>query len=416
MFRVRPTYKTSESSIVSRRWPIVLAVSVVLSLALSLTPAQADHLSSKQDELKGVTEKLEETRDFIEDSKKKEKALLDESRSLDIKVSNLQEELGEIEDDLDVATDRRETAEEKLSRLRSELADIQRELGEQEREVYRSEDVLEDRLVSLYKLGPENYLAVLLGSRDFSDLVSRFTFLLAIEAQDEHILTRNRDLRDEFRELETEVAQKKIQANNERDKLAVEERRVESLKSRTARKKNSLKGEQDRKLAVMDEVHEDREAAERLEDELERESASIAAWLAAQDSTAVMGTGQFIQPVSGRLSSNFGWRTHPISGKRRLHAGIDIAAPTGTDVRAADSGKVIYAGYRGGYGYAIIVDHGAGLTTLYGHNSRLIAGKGTMVTKGQVIAKVGSTGYSTGPHCHFEVRVNGKAKNPMDYL
>jgi len=416
MFRVKPTQKMSESSSLSRRWPLVLAVSLMLALALSLSPAQADHTSTKQNELKDVTEKLEDTRDFIKDSKVKEKSLLDESRALDVKVSGLQEEIGVIEEDLDLATNRRETAEQKLNRLRSELADIQRELGEQEKEVYRSEGILSDRLVSLYKLGPESYLEVLLGSRDFSDLVSRFTFLLSIEEQDEHIVTRNRDLRDEFRSLEREVAAKKIEANDERDELAIVERRVESLKDRTEEKKSSLQSEQDRKVAVMNEVQEDREAAERLEDELERESQSIATWLAAQGSSAVMGTGQMMIPVVGRESSQFGYRTHPISGRKRLHAGLDIAAPYGTPVKAADSGKVIYSGYRGGYGNTIIIDHGDGLTTLYGHNSSLVSGTGNIVTKGQVIAKVGSTGYSTGNHCHWEVRVNGTPKNPKGYL
>ncbi len=416
MFRVKQTQNMSESSTLSRRWPIVLASALILALALSLSPAQADHLSTKQDELKDVTEKLEDTRDFIKDSKVREKSLLGESRELDVKVSGLQEELGVIEEDLDLASNRRETAEQKLNRRRAELADVQRELGEQEKEVYRSEGVLSDRLVSLYKLGPESYLEVLLGSRDFSDLVSRFTFLLNIEAQDEHIVIRNRDLRDEFRSLEREVAAKKIEANGERDKLAIEERRVESLKNRTEKKKSSLKSEQNRKVAVMAEVQEDREEAERLEDELERESQSIAAWLASQGTSAVMDTGQMMKPVLGRESSQFGYRTHPISGRKRLHAGLDIAAPYGTAVWAADSGKVIYAGYRGGYGNTIIIDHGGGLTTLYGHNSSLVAGTGTIVTKGQVIAKVGSTGYSTGNHSHWEVRVNGAAKNPKGYL
>ena len=121
-------------------------------------------------------------------------------------------------------------------------------------------------------------------------------------------------------------------------------------------------------------------------------------------------------PSSSRITSPYGYRTHPILRTRSFHSGVDIAAPTGTPIVAANDGTVIYSGTRGGYGKCIIIDHGGGTATLYAHCSQLLVSSGTTVSRGSTIAKVGSTGQSTGPHCHFEVRINGSTTEPMAYL
>ncbi|MCX6372704.1 MAG: M23 family metallopeptidase [Actinobacteria bacterium] len=121
-------------------------------------------------------------------------------------------------------------------------------------------------------------------------------------------------------------------------------------------------------------------------------------------------------PVNASVGSPFGWRIHPILGYRKFHTGIDLGVAYGTPIHAADSGTVIYATWMGGYGNVIIIDHGRGISTLYAHQSSLAVGTGTRVVRGQVIGYVGSTGFSTGPHLHFEVRVNGNPVDPMGYL
>jgi murein DD-endopeptidase MepM/ murein hydrolase activator NlpD len=126
-------------------------------------------------------------------------------------------------------------------------------------------------------------------------------------------------------------------------------------------------------------------------------------------------SGRFIRPVEGRITSGYGMRNHPIFKVRKMHTGIDIAAPTGTPIRAADAGVVVEAGYIRGYGYTVIIDHGGGVATLYAHCSALLVSAGQEVQRGQIIARVGSTGYSTGPHLHFEVRVNGEPVDPLGY-
>ncbi len=129
-----------------------------------------------------------------------------------------------------------------------------------------------------------------------------------------------------------------------------------------------------------------------------------------------LGRNAFIWPVNGRISSRFGWRTHPVKKTRLFHNGLDIAVPRGTNVKAAASGQVVHSGWMNGFGYTVIIDHGQGVETLYGHNSRVTVSRGATVSKGQQIALSGNTGLSTGPHLHFGVLRNEKPLNPGDYL
>ena len=128
------------------------------------------------------------------------------------------------------------------------------------------------------------------------------------------------------------------------------------------------------------------------------------------------GGGGMIWPISGPITSEFGWRTHPIFGNARFHSGLDIGGDYGLPIHAAQSGVVIEAGWIGGYGNTVMIEHGGGIVTLYGHNESLAVGVGQHVNQGDVIAYCGSTGNSTGPHCHFEVRLGGEPVSPWDYL
>ena len=138
------------------------------------------------------------------------------------------------------------------------------------------------------------------------------------------------------------------------------------------------------------------------------------------NSTVKTASGGFMKPIAGRITSPFGWRTHPIFNSRTFHSGVDIGGPNGGSIRASNSGKVIYSGWYGGYGKVVIIDHGVvggkPTTTLYAHMSTIKVSNGQTVTKGQVIGLEGTTGYSTGPHCHFEVRINGKPNNPLQFI
>ena len=166
----------------------------------------------------------------------------------------------------------------------------------------------------------------------------------------------------------------------------------------------------------------DRRTYEQAERELARQSASIQSMLARQSGSSEVriSSAGFMRPIGGRITSPFGWRTHPIFKSRTFHSGVDIAGPNRGSIRASNSGKVIYSGWYGGYGKVVIVDHGSvngkPTSTLYAHMSSIRVSQGQNVNKGDILGYEGSTGYSTGPHVHFEVRINGKPNNPLNYI
>ena len=177
--------------------------------------------------------------------------------------------------------------------------------------------------------------------------------------------------------------------------------------------------------SMIERLQKDKSYYERTERELARQSASIQSMIAnltggQSTSKVVVSSTGFIRPISGPITSPFGYRVHPIFKSRIFHSGIDIGGPNGGAIKASNDGKVIYSGWYGGYGKVVILDHGVvngqPITTLYAHMSSINVSNGQMVKKGQAVGREGSTGYSTGPHCHFEVRVNGKPVNPLNYV
>ena len=185
--------------------------------------------------------------------------------------------------------------------------------------------------------------------------------------------------------------------------------------------KRSIQQEINQNQSMINKLKTNRIAYERSERELERQSASLQSMLSAyRNSTVVASKTGFMKPIGGPITSPFGTRIHPIFKSRSFHSGVDIGGPNYGSIKASNSGKVIYTGWYGGYGKVVIIDHGLiggrPTTTLYAHMSSIKVNNGQNVSKGQVIGLEGTTGYSTGPHCHFEVRINGKPNNPMNYI
>lgn len=323
-------------------------------------------------------------------------------------IGSVSELLRQIQSELDVALNELHAIEVQQSHVNAQIQQTEVELAAAQKRLDERERILNKRLRDVYMHGKLNYLEVILGAKNFTDFANRLEFLKRIISADLNLIT---EIRAE-REL---ILQKKQQLEVQRQQLA-------KLQAEAEAKKTVVENKKQDQLIVLARLQDEKALAEASYAELQATSQDIEARIRARQQQGasagqvVHGSGVFVWPTSGPITSPFGYRIHPIFGTQIYHSGIDIGVDTGTPIVAADSGVVIEADWLGGYGYAVVIDHGNGLSTLYGHNSELAVSPGQSVQQGQVIAYAGSTGYSTGPHCHFEVRVDGSPVDPMGYL
>lgn len=328
------------------------------------------------------------------------------------KLENLQEQaedrLDGLKDNITVTANKIKQNEQQLALASQRLKELQTELARAEALYQQRQSATVARLRFLQRQQGSEGWAVLLQSDSLNEFLDRRNQLKRVYQADNKILET---LKAEADVLE----QRKRGVERQKNEIALITQELQSQKA-------EYQAQAQTQSALVTRLQNDRQALEEAENQLERDSSRVTQLIqeriAAQDRNKIVlrGTGQFSFPSGGRLTSSFGYRLHPVLGYRRFHAGVDFGASSGSPIRAADSGTVIFAGWYGGYGRAVIVSHGGSLTTLYAHTSQVYVSEGQAVQRGQVIAAVGSTGLSTGPHLHFEVRVNGSPVNPMGYL
>lgn len=289
----------------------------------------------------------------------------------------------------------------------SRLSELESELSTSISTYTYTEFKVRNRIRQIYKKQRSGLFQLLLSTTDINQLLDRIYYQSLIAKRDKQKLVY-------VKERARKIARLKYQAEEQRKLLAGT---LENMKYQ----QQSIQSAIDRNANMIQKLRTDRRAYERSERELARQSANLRNMIQRQSQhNDVRVTSGFIKPIAGPITSPFGWRIHPIFKSRTFHSGIDIGGRSGGAVRASNSGKVIYAGWYGGYGRVVIVDHGryngSLTTTLYAHLSGSAVGVGEYVAKGQVVGYEGSTGYSTGPHLHFEVRVNGQPCNPLNYI
>ena len=366
----------------------VLAVSFVV---LAISPVLADELEDKQQELTNIQQQADDAQRKAERARLKERSVAEQLRVIQAELSEAQAEFDAINDQL-LQTEGQIRSNTELS------ARLVKKMEAQTQTLHR-------RIRDIYKNGQVNYLDVLFGAKDFSDFVSRMDILKKILAYDNALLQATKADREA-------LARAKAQLEIDRGKIV-------ELRKQSAAKKALVAERRQERQGVLNAATYERETAERAYRELIETSKQIETMIRKiQSGEKNVGgsTGTMLWPAEGEITSPFGWRVHPIFGTQRLHTGIDIGADYGDTVRAADGGVIIHSDWMGGYGNAVIIDHGNGISTLYAHNSQLLVSEGQTVAKGQAISRVGSTGYSTGPHLHFEVRQNGTPVNPLNFL
>lgn len=287
-------------------------------------------------------------------------------------------------------------------------------LLETQRDLEKKHKILEKRVRDIYINGQISYIDVLFGAKDFSDFLTRMDLLKRVISQDSNLVNEVLDYQKEIVEIAKKLeADKKIQ-----EELAARAELAKNIKLEKVAKQQALIDRMNNDKAVFDRQYDEKMAASAeitrlIEQKRYREQVAA---IQSQYVGNISGSGTMIWPVSGEITSPFGWRTHPIFGSQIFHSGIDIGADYGVPIVAAQKGIVIEAGWIGGYGNTVMIDHGGGVVSLYGHNQSLAVDVGQSVSQGQVVSYCGSTGNSTGPHCHFEVRLNGEPVSPYNYL
>lgn len=367
-----------------------LALSLLISLSVTGT-ALADDL---EDQLADLQRQAEE-----------QQAKTNEASA---KVESVSERLRQIQEELRVATAEYREVKGQLDSVEDKISDNTELLEKTEADLKVKNKKLQQRVRDIYINGQISYVDVLFGAKDFADLMTRMDVLKRIIKHDYDLIMK--------------VKEEKATVENTRAQLEKDKAEAEVLVADAQAKKAKVEDKESEQQVLLDQAIYDRDTSERAYEELMAASQEVANMIrrsqmsSAGYSGAPAGAGGMIWPISGPITSEFGWRTHPIFGTARFHSGLDIGGDYGMPIYAAASGTVIYAGWISGYGNAVIIDHGGGVTTLYGHNDSLNVSEGENVAQGQVIAICGSTGNSTGPHCHFEVRENGEPVSPYGYL
>jgi len=389
----------------------VAALLLIVGLALPVGSAPpADAASQKQlDELRG---KIGTARGKVARRKARERELASDIQRYSDRIQELQRKI-------DPLQTRQEAVQADLDRSQAILTKTQTELRQERARLTRlrarlkeARRVLAARLLELYQADKPDLVTVVLNSRGFADLVERGEFLRRIGEQDQRIITTVRDARDEAVGTEARLSTLERRQREATNRIEARRDQIAEVKGQLVSARSSVDDVRDKRHALLVKIRSSRREIEENLAAMEREESKIQAKLSGMPSGGAIkrGSGRLIWPVNGQFTSPFGYRWG------RLHAGIDIAVPVGTPVHAADSGTVAIAGWVGGYGNYVCINHGGGFSTCYGHNSRLGVRVGQRVSQGQVVAASGNTGHSTGPHVHFETRVNGVPRDPMGYL
>lgn len=370
---------------------LISLVTIILVLSLSVVNF-ASSISSIKEQLDANEKEIKDKQNQVSEIKEEQKDLLDQIDELGIQIDKLQKEIN----GLNV----------QISNCNSEIALKEKEILQKEKEMDEQYELLKTRVVAIYKTGNISMIDVLLGSDSLSDFLSKYHAMSKITEYDNNLLEKITKQKEQIEEMKQILETKKTELSNNKNEVQTKSSELSSSKN-TLSKKNS-------------ELESNKVALNKSIDRILDESAKLTAEIMKLQGTSNYAGGEMAWPLPGfsKITSPYGMRLHPTLKVYKLHTGVDIAGSgcNGKPIVAANSGKVITAGKNTAYGNMIIIDHGGGMSTLYAHASKLAVKVGDVVTRGQTIAYVGSTGYSTGPHLHFEVRINGKTTDPLPYI
>lgn len=371
----------------------IMVLIVVLLICTAYSTINAENLSDLQAQKEQIKNELSSANENLE--------------GLQVELTEALEEVSKVEVQIAEGEAELEETTAKLEELEKEIKQIQEKLNVIETDYEKQKDMFEKRIVALYEMGETTYLDVLLSSKSITDFISNYYLIGEVAQYDSELLDTIEREKDKIEQIKEQITQKNndlklAKTNQEKTLIALEN--AKTIKNSYV---NNLTQEEQEIKTKIDEY----------QSQLNSLDSKILILTTGEIGEDYVG-GEFLWPAPGykTITSPFGTRFHPILHVYRTHYGIDIGAPKGAYVVAANSGVVTTASYLSSYGNAVIIDHGGGVSTVYAHGSEILTTVGTKVNKGDIIMKVGSTGLSTGPHLHFGVTVNGKYVNPMPYL
>jgi murein DD-endopeptidase MepM/ murein hydrolase activator NlpD len=368
----------------------LVSYALTFVLIASVITLGAAYAGNEEQQLNDLNSQISQTKKELNEGKKKEKQLSNQIKQLEAQISAAEKEIQSIQGDIS-------KTEQSIATVRQNLATVEQEMKEQN-------NSLEKRLRAMYKNGDVGLVEILLGSEDITDFMTNMDMVQKIFDNDVEIL---KVMEEQHQKIETQ----KKELETLQAKLVLE-------KQQEADKQDNLQANRGEVANLKAQVSADNQEIAKELDQLNAEADRLIAEIRKLQSDAAYVGGKLAWPAPGvtRITSEFGYRIHPILKVKKLHTGMDFGAPSGTKIVAANDGTVIKAGWNNSYGYMVMIDHGGGIVTLYAHNSSLVVKTGDVVSRGQLISYSGSTGMSTGPHLHFEVRVNGEYQNPRNWL
>ena len=368
----------------------IVSYFVIFALMISVITLGVSYAGNEQDQLNDINQQINQTQKQLKEGKKKESQLSSQIKTLESQIKAAEKEIGSLQNDIG-------KTEETISITKQNLAAVEEEMSLQN-------DALQKRLRAMYKNGDVGMIEILLGSDSITDFMTNMDMIQKIFENDVDVLETM-----EAQHQKIELQKKELEALQEH---------LKSQKLAQTNKQSTLQVSRGEVANLKAQVASDNDALENQIDSLNAEADRLVEEIKSLQGDQDYAGGKLCWPSasSRRITSEFGYRIHPILKVRKLHTGIDIGAASGTAVLAANKGTVIKAGWNNSYGNVVMIDHGGGIVTLYAHNSKLAVKTGDVVSRGQTISYVGSTGMSTGPHLHFEVRINGKYDNPMNWL
>lgn len=377
------------ASIKNRIRPI-LALVMITSLVITSITFANDEIKKRERELEELNSKIEALDASIENNKNLQS-------ETNVKIKNVQTSIRNLETEID-------TLNISIADTEKAIVDKTAELEVAELKILEKNELLNDRLRVMYKTGTIGYVEVLFGAEDFTDLLSRIDMIQMVLVHDQNLIQFLKEQRDIIEQKKAELEAIKLEL------VALFESKVS--------KQDELSVALGSLISYKTDLSKDEAAMSEMEDQLLEQADQITDIIKNLKTAATYVGGEMMWPVPGNysISSLFGNRIHPISKVYKMHTGIDIQSARKTDFVAAQTGTIIFSNWFAGYGKAIIIDHGGGYTSLYAHLDVISVEVGQVVKKGQIIGKTGNTGYSTGPHLHFEVRMNGDYVDPLTYV